>query len=153
MYLLVCSITSIESLTGLRVFFGAVDARGVFSLINETFSLSASESFGFVGALGVCCIMNKRTLLSFNNLRDGASAPPPALPRAQSPALWMRICLWKHAAGSPGGTPGDPCVITTMTLRTDSPNVRPSLRAPTTTATGAPSTTTSYRRREQRVDP
>ena len=47
MYLLVCSITSIESLAGFRVsvfcniecfFFGPVGARGVFSLINKTFS-------------------------------------------------------------------------------------------------------------------
>ena len=39
MYLLVCSITSIESLAGFRVLFDSVGARGVFSSINETFSL------------------------------------------------------------------------------------------------------------------
>jgi hypothetical protein len=39
MYLLVCSITSIESLAGFRVLFDFVGARGVFSSINETFSL------------------------------------------------------------------------------------------------------------------
>jgi len=39
MYLLVCSITSIESLAGFRVLFDCVGARGVFSSINETFSL------------------------------------------------------------------------------------------------------------------
>ena len=38
MYLLVCSITSIESLAGFRVLFDCVGARGVFSSINETFS-------------------------------------------------------------------------------------------------------------------
>jgi hypothetical protein len=38
MYLLVCSITSIESLAGFRVLFDYVGARGVFSSINETFS-------------------------------------------------------------------------------------------------------------------
>ena len=38
MYLLVCSITSIESLAGFRVLFDFVGARGVFSSINETFS-------------------------------------------------------------------------------------------------------------------
>jgi hypothetical protein len=38
MYLLVCSITSIESLAGFRMLFDFVGARGVFSSINETFS-------------------------------------------------------------------------------------------------------------------
>ena len=38
MYLLVCSITSIESLAGFRVLFDYVGARGVFSSIKETFS-------------------------------------------------------------------------------------------------------------------
>ena len=39
MYLLVCSTTSIVSLAGFRVLFDYVGARGVFSSINETFSL------------------------------------------------------------------------------------------------------------------
>ena len=43
MYLLVCSITSIESLAGFRVLFDSVGARGVFSSINETFSLTLSS--------------------------------------------------------------------------------------------------------------
>ena len=47
MYLLVCSITSIESLAGFRVLFDYVGARGVFSSINETFSLTRS---GFCGS-------------------------------------------------------------------------------------------------------
>ena len=38
MYFLVCSTTSIESLSGFRVFCDLVGARGVFSSINETFS-------------------------------------------------------------------------------------------------------------------
>jgi hypothetical protein len=43
MYLLVCSTTSIVSLAGFRVLFDFVGARGVFSSINETFSLLSIE--------------------------------------------------------------------------------------------------------------
>ena len=47
------------------------------------------------------------------------------------------------AAGTPGGTFGDLCVITRMKPRTVSLTATPSLRAPNTTATGTPSTTST----------
>jgi hypothetical protein len=101
-------------------------------------------------------------------LQRGASAPPPALSRAQSPALWMGIRCWENsreaprrirqrlkplwpclprlrrrttpAAGTPGGDLGELYIITGNTWRTDSPDARPSLRASITTATGITST-------------
>jgi hypothetical protein len=95
--------------------------------------------------------------------RRGASAPPSALSRAQSPALWMGTRCWENsredtaapttpmapptantpremtstpAAGIPGGDLGELYIITGITWRTDSPNARPSLRASTTTGNG-----------------
>ena len=90
MYSLVCSITSIESLAGFRVLFDYVGARGVFSSINETFSLKRIRTLAravenlVVNSRIPPPFANRLSGASGNSAGDGRSSPAPSLCGPQS---------------------------------------------------------------------